>query len=146
VFRATRRFVASFASDALPIGPTWTVRFAMAANTGRHRSISATSPPAKIVQSPRSTIELVPLIGVSRNPIPAEAAASPSRRVRVGEIVLIWMMVAEPATVPRRPPEPSTVASTASSEGRIVNTASAPVTASVRLAAGSRPRRARPVS
>src|SRR5438094_281524 len=146
VLRATRRFAASLASDALPAGPTWIVLFPMAAKTGRHASTSAGSPPAKIVQSPRSTIALVPLIGASRNPIPAAAAPSARRRVWVGEIVLIWINVVVRGTISRSPPAPRTATSTESGEGRIVKTASAPSAASRRFAAALSPRGPSPAS
>src|SRR5262249_54775284 len=95
---------------------------------------------AKIVQSPRSTIALVPLIGASRKPSPAEAVASPRRLVRVGEIVLIWITVAVRRRLCTRPPVPRITLSTVSRDGRIVKAASAPDTASRGLEAGLRPR------
>jgi len=112
----------------------------MAAKTARQASMRAASPPMKIVQSPRSTMALVPLIGASRNPRPAAAAASARRRVSVGEIVLIWSRIAERGMTSSSPPAPRITASTDSGDGKIVKTASAPAATSLTLVAGVRPR------
>ena len=85
-------------------------------------------------------MKLVPLIGVSRKPSPAAVAASARRRVRVGEIVLIWITVAGRRMISSSPPAPRITASTDSGDGRIVKTTSAPAAASLRLGAPLSPR------
>ena len=78
--------------------------------------------------------------------MPAAAAPSPSRRVRVGAIVLIWITTAVRAIVVSSPLAPRMADSTASGVGRIVKTASAPVAASSRLDAPLSPRAPRAVT
>src|SRR5882724_7654479 len=110
---------------AWPTRPTWTTRGSADSSTGRQRSKRARSPPTMKLPSPRSTMEVVPLTGQSRNPRPLAVTSRARRSVSAGEIVLIWKTVSPGWPPERTPSAPRMAASAAASEGRSVQTTSA---------------------